>query len=60
VIAVFQNITRTALALPGTTLAHVTPLTPVQVHIIALLNLPADLYDRLASPAPQPLAHLRE
>ncbi len=60
VIAVFQNSTRTALALPGTTLAHVTPLTPVQVHIIALRDLPADLYDRLASPAPQPLAHLRE
>ncbi len=60
VIAVFQNITRTALALPGATLTHVTPLTPVQEHIIALLDLPADLYARLASPAPQPLAHLRE
>jgi len=60
VIAVFQNITRTALALPGTTLYHVTPLTPVQEHIIALLGLPCDLYGRLASPAPQPLVHLRE
>jgi len=60
VIAVFQNITRTVLALPGTTLYHVTPLTPVQEHIITLLGLPFDLYGRLASPAPQPLAHLRE
>lgn len=60
VVAAFQNITRTAIALPGTTLAHVTPLTPVQAHIIALLELPADLYDRLATPAPQPLTHLRE
>jgi len=60
VIAVFQNITRTALALPAATLTHVTPLTPVQDHIIALLDLPADLYARLAAPAPQPLVHLRE
>jgi transposase len=60
VIAVFQNITRTALALPAATLTHVTPLTPVQDHIIALLDLPADLYVRLAAPAPQPLVHLRE
>ncbi len=60
VIAVFQNITRTTLALPGTPLSHVTPLTPVQEHIIALLGLPSDLYGRLASPVPQPLTHLRE
>jgi len=60
VLTVFQNITRTALALPGVLHAHVTPLTPVQEHVIALLHLPPDLYARLASPAPQPLAHLRE
>jgi len=60
VLTVFQNITRTALALPGSLRAHVTPLTPVQEHVIALLHLPPDLYARLASPAPQPLTHLRE
>ncbi len=60
VLTVFQNITRTALALPDARRAHVTPLTPVQEHVIALLHLPPDLYARLASPAPQPLAHLRE
>jgi len=60
VLTVFQNITRTALALPDSLRAHVTPLTPVQEHVIALLHLPSDLYARLASPAPQPLAHLRE
>jgi len=60
VLTVFQNITRTALALPDARRAHVTPLTPVQEQIIALLHLPPDLYARLASPAPQPLAHLRE
>jgi len=60
VIAAFQNITRATVALPGTTLHYVTPLTPVQEHIITLLGLPPDLYGRLASPIPQPLAHLRE
>jgi len=60
VIAAFQNITRTTITLPGTVLSHVTPLTPLQERIIALLDLPADLYARLAAPLPQPLAHLRE
>jgi len=60
VIAAFQNITRTTITLPGTVLSHVTPLTPVQERIIALLDVPADLYARLAAPLPQPLAHLRE
>ena len=60
VIALFQNITRTQLVHAGTRLAHVTPLTPVQERILALLHLPADLYARLASPDPQPLVHLRE
>jgi transposase len=44
VIAIFQNITRATVALPRTMLYHVTPLTPVQEHVIALLGLPPDLY----------------
>ena len=60
VIAAFQHLTRTAVVLAGATHHHVTPLTPTQEHILALLQLPADLYARLASPAPKPLAHLRE
>ncbi len=60
IIAAFQNITRTAVALPDTLLYHVTPLTPVQEHVIALLQLPSDLYTRLGVPLPQPLGHLRE
>lgn len=60
VIAAFQHITRTAVALPDAVHHHVTPLTPTQEHILALLHLPADLYARLASPGPKPLLHLRE
>ena len=60
VIQVFRNITRTCITAPGQVLQHVTPLTPTQEHILSLLALPADLYARLATPAPQPLVHLRE
>jgi transposase len=60
VIAVFQNLTRTTVALAEAVHLHVTPLTPLQEHILALLQLPADLYTRLASPLPKPLTHLRE
>jgi transposase len=60
VIAAFQHLTRTAVALADGRLHHVTPLTPTQEHILALLQLPPDLYSRLASPSPKPLLHLRE
>jgi transposase len=60
VIAAFQHLTRTAVGLADAVHHHVTPLTPTQEHILALLQLPPDLYARLASPAPKPLAHLRE
>jgi transposase len=60
VIAAFQHLTRTAVTLADGRLHHVTPLTPTQAHILALLQLPADLYARLASPSPKPLLHLRE
>ena len=60
VIAAFQHLTRTAVTLPEALHHHVTPLTPPQERILALLQLPADLYARLAAPAPKPLAHLRE
>jgi transposase len=60
VLAAFQHITRTAVMLPERVHHHVTPLTPLQEHILALLQLPVDLYARLASATPQPLMHLRE
>ena len=60
VIAAFQNLTRTTVALPQAVQHHVTPLSAAHTHVLALLGLPADLYTRLASPTPKPLAHLRE
>src|SRR5579863_10265313 len=60
VIAAFQHITWTAVRLPEALHHHVTPLTPTQEQILALLHLPPDLYARLASPCPKPLLYLRE
>lgn len=48
VIAVFSNITLTVLDGPDISLRHVTPLTPPQQHILRLLELPSDLYERVA------------
>jgi transposase len=59
-IQAFRHITRTCITTPDQVLHHVTPLTPLQTHILALLALPADLYARLATPLPQPLVRLRE
>jgi SRSO17 transposase len=60
VLAAFQHITRTAVTLAKQVHHHVTSLTPLQGRVLALLHLPPDLDARLAAPAPQPLAHLRE
>jgi len=60
VITAFQHLTRTVVLLPDVHYHHVTPLTPLQEHILTLLGLPADLYARLASSASKPLIHLRE
>jgi transposase len=60
VLHAFQNITRTHLTHAGQTHQHVTPLTPLQEHLLSLLRLPADLYARLGTAAPQPLLNMRE
>lgn len=60
VLHAFHNITRTHIIHAGQTYAHVTPLTPLQEQILALLRLPADLYARLGTTAPQPLLNLCE
>jgi hypothetical protein len=41
---------------------HVTPLNATQRHILALLKLPDDLYERLATPPTNSnfVLHLRE
>jgi len=60
ILHAFRNITRTHLICNGQTHRHVTPLTPLQEQILSLLCLPADLYARLGTTAPQPLLNLRE
>jgi transposase len=61
VLEVFKEVTLTCWRGPGGSWpGHVTPLTRTQQHILALLNLPADLYARLAHGPPNLLYHLRE
>ena len=66
VIAAFGNLTLTILVsdasdgAEGVEQRHVSPLNATQQHILVLLNLPADLYDRLATTPLNSLQHLRE
>jgi hypothetical protein len=62
VLAAFKEVTlRPAGAgRGGAWQGHVTPLNPTQPHILALLDLPADLYARLVHGPPNFLSHLRE
>ncbi len=52
VIHAFQNLTLTLVHMDATILRHVTPLSSTQNQILALLNLPPDLYSRLARQPP--------
>jgi transposase len=56
----FGNITFSIIQQDDATYYHVTPLTPTQEHILSLLNLPNDIYLRLAESQPKPLFNLRE
>lgn len=60
VLAAFANVTLTTIRAAGECFHHVTPLNPTQCHVLALLELPADLYERLAQPASNLVLHLRE
>lgn len=53
-LGAFKEITLTVLATPQQTLRHLPPLTPLQQQILALLDLPADLYHRLTLDSAQP------
>lgn len=44
----FRGITLTVVQLPDQTIRHVTPLSDLQRRILALLGLPASLYEDLA------------
>src|SRR3989441_5591485 len=56
----FVPITLTQVPLSEQVVRHVTPLTPVQQHLLALLGLPCDLYTSLAQGIPQTAFPLRE
>ena len=45
----FSNITLTIIHFPDRIVRHVTPLTPLQVRILELLDLSPDIYRSLAS-----------
>lgn len=60
VIAAFGNITLTTIEGGGRTHHHVSPLNTTQQHILALLHLPADLYDRMGGLVANLVHHLRE
>jgi len=47
----FQPITLTSVTLPGQRIVHITPLTPLQTQILALLGLPDSIYTDLAKSA---------
>ena len=56
----FVPITLTQVQLPRQVVRHVTPLTPLQQQILALLGFPSDLYASLAREIPQTAFPLRE
>ncbi len=56
----FVPITLTQVQLPEQIVRHVTPLTPLQQQILALLGFPPDLYASLARAIPQTAFPLRE
>jgi hypothetical protein len=47
-LKMFDNVTLTIVHLPGQTIRHITPLTPLQTRILELLGLSAAIYTRLA------------
>ena len=47
-LKMFDNITLTIVQLPGQIIRHLPALSPVQIRILELLGLSADVYTRLA------------
>ena len=50
----FKEITLSVVTLNQQTLRHLNPLTELQKKILALLDFPTDIYDRLTVISPQP------
>jgi transposase len=47
-LAAFKEITWSLVQLPGQTIIHISPLTPLQSRILNLLDLPTSIYTDLA------------
>lgn len=60
VLQAFNTLTLTLVQMEATLIRHVTELSDTQCHILALLNLPPDLYSRLADHECKSLLRLRE
>ena len=60
VLAAFANLTVTTVTKAGACERYLTPLNATHRHLLILLKLPADLYDRLVVPLPNSAHHLRE
>ena len=60
VLDAFTHITLTTIEAAGGFYQHVTPLNATQRHILTLLKLPDDLYERLEGPSMNLVLHLRE
>jgi transposase len=48
-LAAFKDITLSFVLLPGQSIVHVSPLTPLQGRILSLLDLPTTIYTDLAA-----------
>ncbi len=48
-LAAFKDITLSVVLLPGQTIVHITPLTPLQARILKLLDLSTSIYTDLAA-----------
>jgi hypothetical protein len=53
-LATFQEVTLTIIHEGRDTRRHLTPLSPVQQRILALLDLPLEVYTRLGAHCSQP------
>ncbi len=60
VVAAVANLTLTTVVRDGIAEQYLTPLNATQRHLLIVLKLPADLYDRLVVPHPNFVHHLRE
>lgn len=59
-LAAFRYLTLTIISASGSHLLHLTPISPLQSQILALLGCPPDLYSRLTALSQQPSEKMSE